>query len=125
MTWQQRIEQRTQSDGGLTNQRNRATSAGGGTDAHNETRKEYQMETEAMYGGRDVAYMTPRIFDRTSCRMPGSIRQSLLAGAIRYGIATPSSILPVRYIEEDLRRLKTRFLEKAYGNCITQIKGGL
>ena len=46
------------------------------------------METEAMYGGRGVASMTLRIFDRRSCRMPGSIRKSLLAGAIRYGIGS-------------------------------------
>lgn len=47
------------------------------------------MGTEAMYEGRDVASMTPRIFDRRSCRRcRGSIRQSLLAGAIRHGIAS-------------------------------------
>ena len=47
------------------------------------------METEAMYGSRDVAYMAPRIVDRTSCRRcRGSIRQSMLAGAIRYGIVS-------------------------------------
>jgi hypothetical protein len=47
------------------------------------------METEAMYEGSDVASMTPRIFDRRSCRRcRGSIRQSLLAGAIRHGIAS-------------------------------------
>lgn len=40
------------------------------------------METEAMYEGRDAASMTPRIFDRRSCRMPDSGRKSLLAGAI-------------------------------------------
>ena len=46
------------------------------------------METEAMYEGRDVAYMTPRIFDRRSCRMPDSGRKSLLAGAIWHGIVS-------------------------------------
>jgi len=46
------------------------------------------METEVMYEGRDVASMTPRIFDRRSCRRcRGSGRQSLLAGAI-CGFAT-------------------------------------
>ena len=51
------------------------------------------METEAMYGSRDVAYLMPRIFDRTTRRMPGSIRQSLLAGAVWYGLVSrPDSI---------------------------------
>ena len=45
------------------------------------------METEAMCEDEDVACMTPRIFDRRSRRMQGSVRQGLLAGAIRYGIA--------------------------------------
>jgi len=77
------------------------------------------METEAMYGGRDVAYMTPRIFDRTSCRMPGSAGQSLLAGAIRYGIASrPDSTGSVygRILEE----IKATLLrESVYENYIT------
>ena len=47
------------------------------------------METEAMYEGSDVASMTPRIFDRRSCRRcRSSGRKSLLAGAIWHGIAT-------------------------------------
>ena len=40
------------------------------------------METEAMYGGRDVTCTMSRTSDRTSCRMPGSVWQRMLAGAI-------------------------------------------
>ena len=66
------------------------------------------METEAMYEGRDVACMMPRIFDRTSCRMPGSVRKSMLAGAIRYGIAYRADSTGSD-MDGYLRRLTTRF----------------
>lgn len=49
------------------------------------------METEAMYEGRDVASMTPWIFDRRSCRMPDSGRKSSLAGAIYGFVSRPDS----------------------------------
>ena len=48
----------------------------------------FEMYDGTYCEGGDVACMMPRIFDRTSCRMPGSIRQSLLAGAIWHGIAS-------------------------------------
>jgi hypothetical protein len=72
------------------------------------------METEAMYEGRDVASMTPRIFDRTSCRMPDSGRQSMLAGAIWHGIASRADSTGSVYGRR-LKEIKaTLFLEKAY-----------
>ena len=46
------------------------------------------METGAMCEGRGVVCMTPRIVDRTSRSIPGSIWKSLLMSMTRYGIAT-------------------------------------
>ena len=76
----------------------------------------FEMYDGTYYEGGDVACMMPRIFDRTSCRMPGSIRQNLLAGAIRHGIAScPDSTGSVYG-----RRLKeiedNAFLEKRMKN---------
>ena len=77
------------------------------------------METEAMYEGRDVASMTPRRFDRTSCMMPGSVRQSLLAGAIRYGIASRADSTGSVY-GRTLKEIKATLLrESVYENYIT------
>ncbi|RLG25134.1 hypothetical protein DRN77_00795 [Methanosarcinales archaeon] len=68
--------------GGLTNQCI-ARAAGGGRNAQQQNpERSISMGTEAMYGGRDVACTMSRTSDRTSCRMPGSVRQSMLAGAI-------------------------------------------
>ena len=79
------------------------------------------METEAMYEGSDVASMTSRIVDRTSCRRcRGSIRQSLLAGAIRHGIVSrPDSTGSV--YGRTLKEIKATLLrESVYENYITQ-----
>jgi hypothetical protein len=53
------------------------------------------METETMYGDRDVTCMVPQIFGCLSAAygMPGGIRHSLLVDAIRYGI----ELVSIRY----------------------------
>jgi len=77
------------------------------------------MGTEAMYGGRDVACTMSRTSDRTSCRMPGSVRQSMLAGAIHPDDIAYCADSTGSDMDEDLRRLTTRFFgESVYGNCI-------
>jgi len=48
----------------------------------------FEMYDGTYYECGDVACMMPRTFDRTSCRMPGSIRQNLLADAIWHSIAS-------------------------------------
>ena len=80
------------------------------------------METEAMHEGRDVACMMPRIFDRTSCRMPGSVRQRMLAGAIHPDDIAYRADSTGSDMDEYLRRLTTRFFGESVWELYNVIK---